>query len=318
MRILVTGADGFAGSHLLAELCRSGGHEITAGSYGPVQERGDAAGVRWLSLDVTSEESTRAAVRESRPERIYHLAGQASVGESFRSPKLTWEVNATGTLQVLEALRQEGLSSSRLLLISSAEVYGSVSSDDQPVSEESPLRPLTPYGASKAAAEMVAVQFATAGVAEVVIARSFNQIGPGQDDRFVLPSFAKQLVRIRQGAAEPVLHVGNLDVERDFLDVRDGVRAYVSIMERGDNGGAYNVCSGQSRLLREVMDRLVELSDTGAKLVVDADRFRAVDIPTLSGDPSRLRALGWSPRLELSQTLEDLLRDAEARTRADG
>ena len=317
MRILVTGAHGFAGSHLLAELARAG-HQITAGVYGPVERELDSNGVRWVSLDITSDQSTRAAIRASQPEQIYHLAGQASVGESFRTPQETWEVNATGTLRVLEALRQEGLGSSRLLLTSSAEVYGAVAPADQPVGEHVPLRPLTPYGASKAAAEMVAVQFARSGMAQVVIARSFNHIGPGQDERFVLPSFARQLAHIKRGTLEPVLHVGNLDVRRDFLDVRDGVRGYLAIMERGENGEAYNVCSGESRLLEEVVTKLVELSNTGAQLVVDADRVRAVDIPTLSGDSSRLRSLGWSPRFALNQTLEDLLRDAETRAPAHG
>ena len=317
MRILVTGAHGFAGSHLLSELARAG-HQITAGVYGPVEREVVANGVRWVSLDITSDESTRAAIRASQPEQIYHLAGQASVGESFRTPQQTWDVNATGTLRVLEALRQEGLGSSRLLLTSSAEVYGAVAPADQPVGEHVPLRPLTPYGASKAAAEMVGVQFARSGMAEVVIARSFNHIGPGQDERFVLPSFARQLALIKRGMLEPVLHVGNLDVRRDFLDVRDGVRGYLAIMERGENGEAYNVCSGESRLLEEVVTKLVELSNTGAQLVVDPDRVRAVDIPTLSGDSSRLRSLGWSPRFALNQTLDDLLRDAETRAPAHG
>jgi GDP-4-dehydro-6-deoxy-D-mannose reductase len=318
VRILVTGAQGFAGTHLLAELSRSGSHQITAGVYGAVARPVDEAGVRWISLDVTSDESTRAAIRECEPEQVYHLAGQASVGESFRSPQQTWEVNATGTLRVLEALRLEGLTSSRLLLTSSAEVYGDVDPTEQPVAEETPLRPLTPYGASKAAAEMVAIQFARSATAQVVIARSFNQIGPGQDDRFVLPSVARQLVRIRQGAAEPELRVGTLDVRRDFLDVRDGVCGYVAIMERGRSGEAYNVCSGESLLLGEVLNRLVEISRTGAKVVVDPERVRAVDIPALGGDSSRLRSLGWEPRVPLQQTLEDLLGDAEARNPAGG
>ncbi|MBW3629726.1 MAG: GDP-mannose 4,6-dehydratase [Gemmatimonadetes bacterium] len=316
MRILVTGADGFAGTHLLAELSRTGTHQITAGAYGSVGRETDESGVRWVSLDVTSQESTRAVIAESGPELVYHLAGQASVGESFRSPQQTWEVNATGTLCVLEALRQEGLSTSRLLLTSSAEVYGDAA--EQPVPEPTPLRPLTPYGASKAAAEMIGAQFARAGMVEVVIARSFNQIGPGQDERFVLPSLARQLVRILRGAEEPELHVGNLDVQRDFLDVRDGVRGYVAIMERGQSGEAYNVCSGEGRPLQEVVSRLVELSGTGARIVVDAARVRAVDIPMLEGDPTRLRSLGWSRTVPLAQTLEDLLADAKARTPIDG
>jgi GDP-4-dehydro-6-deoxy-D-mannose reductase len=274
-------------------------------------------GVRWVPLDITSDESVRAAVRESRPERVYHLAGQASVGESFRSPESTWEVNATGTLRLLEALRASG-GAARLLLTSSAEVYGSVAEADQPIQEDAPLRPLTPYGASKAAAEMVALQYALSGTLEVMIARSFNQIGPGQDQRFVLPSFAWQLVRIRRGEEEPALSVGNLEVSRDFLDIRDGVRGYVTIMERGVSGTAYNVCSGTAVSLETVVRKLIELSGTNSSLEVDPERVRPVDIPVLEGDSSRLRALGWSAEISLGQSLADLLEEVGARLSSDG
>jgi GDP-4-dehydro-6-deoxy-D-mannose reductase len=317
VRILVTGANGFAGLHLLSELSR-GGHRITAGAFDPrgVDIR-EVPGVEWVALDVTSSESVRAAVEASEPEQVYHLAGQASVGESFRAPELTWEVNATGTLRVLEALRARG-APTRLLLTSSAEVYGSVGEGDQPISEGMPLRPVTPYGASKAAAEMLGIQYALAGLVEVVIARSFNHVGPGQDERFVLASFARQLARMRRGSEDPVLRVGNLDVFRDFLDVRDGVRGYVAMMEHGRSGDAYNVCSGSAVSLDEVVRTMVELSGTGASVEVDAGRVRPVDIRTLRGDSSRLRGLGWEPALPLSRSLRDLLAHAGEALVVDG
>jgi GDP-4-dehydro-6-deoxy-D-mannose reductase len=321
VRILVTGARGFAGTHLLAELARSGTREITAAGLGeeddPPAEPG-SPGIRWMSLDVTSAESVRRVVRESRPAQIYHLAGQASVGESFQEPLRTWEVNATGTLRMLEVLREEGFGGSRLLLTSSAEVYGNVPVEEQPIADDRPVEPLTPYGASKAAAEIAARQYARAGMVDVVIARSFNQIGPGQDERFVLPSLARQLARMGRGDAEPVLHVGNLDVRRDFLDVRDGVRGYVRIMERGESGQSYNVAAGASRSLREVVGRLVELSGVNARLEVDADRVRPVDIPELIGDSAPLRGLGWEPEYPLDATLGDLLRETAGRAEAHG
>src|SRR5690606_10350791 len=160
-----------------------------------------------------------------------------------------------------------------------------------------PLRPSTPYGASKAAAELAALQAATDDGVEVVIARSFNHAGPGQDERFVFPSMARQLVRIRRGEAEPVLRVGNLEVYRDFLDVRDVVRAYLLLMERGRNRGVYNVCSGVTRSLKDMVTQLVEISATGARLEVDPERVRPVDIPVLYGDAGRLRRLGWTPEI---------------------
>lgn len=322
MRILVTGARGFAGTHLLAELGRTGSHQITAASVDepddlPEVAEGEST-VRWMPLDVTSVESVRAVVEASRPDRVYHLAGQASVGESLRMPLPTWNVNATGTLVLLDALHAAGLSSTRLLLASSAEVYGAVPSSAQPTPESRPLLPLTPYGASKAAAETVAAQFGRAGMVDVVIARSFNQIGPGQDERFVLPSFALQLARIGRGRGEPVLSVGNLDVRRDFLDIRDAMRGYVAIMERGESGSVYNVCSGVSRSLSDVVQRLVELSRLDVRIEVDADRVRPVDIPELIGSPERLRGLGWPPPRELDLTLADLLAAAGGKAATGG
>jgi GDP-4-dehydro-6-deoxy-D-mannose reductase len=241
---------------------------------------------------------------------VFHLAGQSSVGRSFEAPLETWEINATGTLRLLEALRHEGPHPPRLLLVSSAEVYGGIPAAEQPIRESHPIRPLTPYGASKGSAEICALQFAEMGAVDAVIARSFNHIGPGQDARFVLPSFARQLVRMRQGGAEPVLRVGNLDVRRDFLDVRDVVQAYLAIMERGESGVVYNVCSGEDRSLRAIVEQLVRLSGTGARIEEDPERFRPADIPVLIGDPSRLRALGWEPRISLDCSLRDVLADA--------
>lgn len=320
MRILVTGAEGFVGRHLLRALTREGTHPVIAGSWSgglPGLEEEVADGVEAIRLDVTSEESVRGAVREHRPAWVFHLAGQSSVSRSFADPVGTWEVNATGTLRLAEALRAEGRKGSRLLVISSAEVYGTVAPEDQPIPEEAPLRPATPYGASKAAAELAALQVAAGDGVEVVVARSFNHAGPGQDERFVFPSMARQLVRIRRGAAEPVLRVGNLEVFRDFLDVRDVVDAYLLLMQRGVNRQVYNVCSGETHSLLELVKRLIEISETGARLEVDPERFRPVDIPVLFGDPSKLRALGWAPRLELERTLADLLAEAEVTTTAE-
>lgn len=315
MRILVTGGSGFAGQHLLLQLCSSGRHEIYAGTVEAIPPRvGALPGleeVRWRHLDVTSSESVREAVADSQPEWVVHLAGQASVGESFDAPLQTWGINATGTLRLLESLRQEALPDTRVLLVSSAEVYGAVPATEQPIHEDRPLRPLSPYGASKAAAELLGVQASLAGFCRVVISRSFNHIGPGQDDRFVLASFARQLSAIRRGEEEPVLRVGNLEVKRDFLDVRDVVRAYIRLLERGEPEQAYNVCSGRPVSLREIVDRLVALSGTQARVEVEADRVRAVDIPTLAGDPTRMHALGWQPEIPLDQTLSDLLAAAE-------
>lgn len=307
MRVLVTGAAGFVGGHLVRALLHDG-YEVWAGSVdGTPPPGGRSDDARWVALDVTSDRSVASVIAEARPEGVFHLAGQASVAASFTDPLGTWEVNATGTLRLLDAL-EDG---TRFLLASSAEVYGVVPEEEQPIREARPLRPPNPYAASKAAAEMAAVQASLTGRVAAVVARSFNHTGPGQDTRFALPSFARQLDAMRGGAGERVLRVGNLDARRDFLDVRDVVRAYIVLLEHGEAGVSYNVCSGRALRLREIVDAMVALTDAHIRVEVDPARVRPVDVPLLLGDAARLRALGWTPRVELEETLRDLLR-AEA------
>jgi GDP-4-dehydro-6-deoxy-D-mannose reductase len=315
VRVLITGAGGFAGQYLIRELLSRGAAQVTGGAY---QGRAPADGVlteeersavRWRPLDVTSDASVRALVDEAEPERVYHLAGQASVGQSFGDPLGTWEVNATGTLRLLGALQNRG-GGSRVLVVSSAEVYGAVPEEEQPIREDRPLRPVSPYGASKMAAEAAALSATAGGDVEVVVARSFNHAGPGQDRRFLLPSMAEQLRQVRRGARDPELRVGNLEACRDFLDVRDVARAYARLLEAGESGAAYNVCSGEARSLRELVEALVRLSGTGARIVVDPERFRPTDMRLLVGSATRLRALGWTPQIPLEKTLNDLLERA--------
>jgi GDP-4-dehydro-6-deoxy-D-mannose reductase len=314
VKILVTGGGGFAGRHLLRSLLQVRGAQLAATvlEAPPAEPVRGLERVQWLQMDVGSEVSLRTVIEGFQPEQVYHLAGQASVGRSLDAPLETWEVNATGTLRLMSALSDFG-GTRRLLMVSSAEVYGHVDPQLQPIREDAPLRPVTPYGSSKAAAELLAWQMGAAAGLDVVVARSFNHIGPGQDERFVLPSMARQLVRIRRGEAEPVLLVGNLEVERDFLDVRDVARAYRCLMDHGEAGVAYNICSGVPRSLLAVVGRLIELSKAGASLEVDPERLRAVDIPLLVGDPERLRQLGWIELFQMDQTLRDLLGEAEER-----
>lgn len=262
--------------------------------------------VRWLPLDVTSTQQLESAVAGVRPDRIFHLAAQSSVGLSFSDVLGTWEANATGTLRLLQ-LVAEVSPSTRVLLVSSSEVYGPVPETEQPISETRPLSPINPYAASKAAAELVSRPYTASGDISVVIARSFNHTGPGQSSRFALPNWAEQLDRIGRGELESVLRVGNLEARRDLLDVRDVVNAYCLLVERGEVGTAYNVCRGQARPLRDVVEELVALSGTGARIETDPARLRPVDIPLLVGDPTRIRELGWAPKIPLPQTLLDLL-----------
>ncbi|HEX8243094.1 MAG TPA: GDP-mannose 4,6-dehydratase [Longimicrobium sp.] len=307
MRVLVTGAAGFAGRHLVRSLLADGCQvfgTLQAGHAPPA----DLDAVRWLAMELSSPESVAAAVSEARPERVFHLAAQASVAESLHDPAATWDTNTLGTVRLLAALP----AGARMLFVSSAEVYGVVPESEQPIGEDRPPRPVNPYAASKAAAEMAALAAALGEArAQVVIARSFSHTGPGQDARFALAAFARQLAEIRAGGAEPVLRVGNLHARRDYLDVRDVVRAYRLLIERGTPGRPCNVATGRPLEVAELVEMLVEISGTGARLEVDAARLRPVDVPLLSGDASALRALGWEPRIPLRQTLGDLLAHEE-------
>lgn len=308
MRALVTGAGGFVGGHLVAALL-GGGNEVFAGALDGAAPRGGAEGARWLALDVTSRESLAAAVDEARADVVFHLAGQSSVAGSFADPVGTWEANATGTLRLAEAL--EG--GTRLVLAGSAEVYGAVPEAEQPIREERPLAPSNPYAASKAAAEMACVAAARARGVHAVIARSFNHTGPGQDPRFALPSWARQIAAVRAGRGGTTLRVGNLEARRDLLDVRDVVRAYIRLAEAGEAGAAYNVCSGTALSMRAALDLMVEVSGAEVAVEVDPERVRPIDTPLLMGDPSRIQALGWSAEIPLRRTLADLLAHEEGK-----
>lgn len=298
MRALVTGAAGFVGGHLVRSL-REDGVEVWAGSQEPLPaESGD--GVRWITLDVTEPETLLQAVEAAQPDQVYHLAGQSSVAGSFQDPMGTWEVNAMGTVRLLQALPQ----GTAFVLASSAEVYGDVPEDRQPIREDTPLRPTNPYAASKAAAEMACAAAARVRGVRAVIARSFNHTGPGQDARFALPSFAKQLGCMDAGGE---LRVGNLDARRDLLDVRDVVRAYRALAERGQAGEAYNVCSGQAVSIREALEMLIAIAGRPVTVRTDPERVRPLDVPLLLGDAARVRALGWAPEIPLEATLRDLL-----------
>jgi GDP-4-dehydro-6-deoxy-D-mannose reductase len=311
MNALVTGAAGFVGQHLARALLR-GGWSVTGGTLdgtrppAGVLEPEEVAAIHWVALDVTREESIVPVLEGSAPRWLFHLAGQSSVGSSFGDVLGTWDVNASGTVRVVsEAARLFG-DAVRMVLVSSGEVYGAVPAAEQPIAEGRVPVPLSPYAAAKLAGEVGALQLARTGAADVVIARSFNHTGPGQSSTFALASWAEQLARVRAGEADPVLRVGNLEVWRDLLDVRDVVAAYLLLAERGERGGVYNVCSGEARSLRELAGELIEVSGTGARLETDPSRLRPADIPHLRGDPARLRELGWTPTVPIAESLRDL------------
>lgn len=305
MRALVTGAGGFVGRHLTAVLRREGA-EVCA-CCGP---RDDVEGD--LTLDVTDTPAIRSALESFRPTVIFHLAAQTFVPNALQTPTATYEANVMGTAGLAQAVR-ECAASARILFASSAEVYGAREPTDYPLRESLDLRPRNPYGASKAAAEMLLLGEARSFGTDVVIARAFNHIGPGQHERFSIASFAAQLARIA-GGAPPQLWVGNLGAARDFLDVRDVVEAYVALARDGERAEVYNVCSGAAITIRDVLRELIGIARVPVEVREDTARLRAVEIPVSVGDPAKIRGrTGWSPKISLLQSLRDTYQSARER-----
>ena len=291
MRSLITGGRGFVGTWL-ADHLRGVGDEVTVIDH---------------EVDVTDPQALLVAVSDAAPDAIYHLAALTHVGRSWDEPLRVLEVNVIGTAAVLAAARQCG-TDPRVLVTSSAEVYGAVTDPSQlPLREDSPTAPLTPYAASKLAAESVVAQTVLGHGQQVIVVRPFNHIGPGQSPNFAVPALAKRIVEAdRRGAS--TIPVGNLSARRDFTDVRDVVRAYRLLIESGQSGDVYNVCSGRDVGIGEIADTLLSLAGTTLAFETDPALVRPVEVPVLRGDPGRLvEATGWKPEITLDQTLADVL-----------
>lgn len=286
----MTGSRGFVGTWLVRHLADAGD---------------DVFGLD-TEVDVTDPGALSAAVAEVAPDAVCHLAAQASVGRSWANARVTFEVNTVGVLNLLEAAGSLA-HRPRILLISSAEVYGKVTADELPIGEDHPFRPASPYAASKASAELLGLQAWLGSGLEVVRVRPFNHTGPGQVTDYVVPGLARQVADVARSGADH-LSVGNVSARRDLTDVRDVVRAYRLLLTDGRPGEVYNVCRGHSVMIEDVARRLLALAGVDVPLVVDPARTRPVDLPDLRGDPSRLRAAtGWAPTIELDRTLQDVL-----------
>ena len=290
MRILVTGSGGFVGSWLMRHL-----HEIGDEGVGIDDE-----------IDITESAKLSDAVARLAPEAICHLAAQASVGASWSDRQETYRVNVLGTVNVLD-VALACATPPRVLMVSSSEVYGKVAPEDLPIAEDHPLAPVSPYAASKAAAEMAGLQAWLGSGLEVVTVRPFNHTGPGQRPDFVVPALARQVAEAARSGATSV-RTGNLSPRRDISDVRDVVAAYRLLLDHGVAGQVYNVCTGASVSIKEVAETLIALAGGNLSIEVDPDRVRAVDIAELRGDPTKLRqATGWKPDIPLATTLGDVL-----------
>ena len=291
MKALITGAHGFVGRYLTEHLETEGDQVVGVDRHnGP---------------DLLDTEGWQALVDRERPDAVYHLAGQADVGGSWTAPVETFRANAEGTLNVLDACADVEVP--RVLAVSSADVYGRVTQAELPLDEESPLRPVSPYAASKVAADFLALQAFLGRGLGVLRVRAFNHLGAGQTDRFVASALAHRVARNERDGGD-VVPVGNLTPRRDFTDVRDVVRAYRLLVQRGVPGEVYNVCSGHDVAVAELAEQLVQLADRPMRLEADPTLQRPVDIPVLRGDNTRVRtATGWTPEIPLHQTLADLL-----------
>ena len=295
-RLFLTGHDGFVGQTLRA---------LLAGKTG--DSRDYDLVLPSSAYDLRDQASIERAIAGEAFDCVIHLAAQSFVPESFRDPRQTFEVNFVGTLNLFQALQRCGFRG-RLLYVSSAEVYGLVAPSEMPIGEACPARPRSPYGVSKIAAEALCDQWSQTEGLDVIIARPFNHIGPGQSERFVVSSFARQLAEIKLGRRDPVIAIGDVEVTRDVTDARDVVNAYLLLLEQGGTAETYNVCSGRESWVRDILATLLELSGVDAQLVQDSARLRPTDQKRLLGSCEKLhRRTGWAPTIELRASLRDTL-----------
>ncbi len=318
MRALITGINGFVGGHLAEALLHAGGWDI----WGASREQTLALAqfreqIQFVSLDLCDAAPVNQTLKQIQPDVIFHLAGQAFVPESFRDPAATLHNNITAQLHILLALIEQHINS-RVLVVGSNEEYGIVRPEDVPVDEDTPLRPVSPYGVSKVAQDMLALQYHLSHKLDVVRVRPFNHIGPRQDSRFVASSFARQIAEIEHALQPAVVKVGNLSAERDFTDVRDMVRAYILAVEKGESGQVYNLGAGTAVSIQTLLDLLLAASHTAVEVQIDPERVRPSDVPRVVCDTRRFHMrTGWEPQIPLQQTLHDILEDWRIRVRQE-
>ncbi len=303
-RGLVIGAAGFVGNYLINEMHRSGmecfatklSHEVFENPYASVYD-----------LNILEKEAVANLLMEIRPDYIFHLAAQSSVGVAWKNPCLTIDVNIKGSVNVMDAIR-ELYYKPRVLLIGSGEEYGHIKEGETPISEDTLLRPGNIYAATKACQNMIGSIYSKAYDMDLILVRAFNHIGPGQLPLFVVSDFCKQVAEIEKGLREPVIRVGNLEAKRDFTDVRDVVRAYVQLVQKGMPGETYNVGRGKAIKIRDILDEIINQSKAKIAVEVDPAKLRPVDVPIIEADTIKIKKItGWRPEISIEQTISETL-----------
>ncbi len=322
-KALVTGITGFVGSHLAELLLREGleVHGLTRFRSSTENIESIKGRVRLREGDLADAHSLRRIVADIEPDYIFHLGAQSFVPSSWASPSNTMDVNFVGAVHLFEAVRHAGIDCV-IQIAGSSEEYGLVDRDALPITEETPLRPLSPYAVSKIAMDYLGYQYFRSYGLRIIRTRAFNHEGPRRGEAFVTSNFARQVAEIEAGNREPVIYVGNLEAERDYTDVRDVVRAYWLAVQRAEPGEVYNICSGKAYAISAMLDMLLEMSRIQVEVRTDPERLRPSDVPVLLGDASKFqRATGWVPEIPFEKTMSDLLdywREKTARTARRG
>ena len=304
-KALIIGAAGFVGSYLARELMDNHGMEVHATKMS--KEDLVIEGAQVHQLNILNKEDIVTLLYEVRPDYIFHLAAQSSVSVAWRNPGLTIDVNVKGSVNLLDAIRELYYKPS-VLLIGSGEEYGHIKEGETPIKEDNHVRPGNIYAATKVCQNMIASIYAQAYDMNLMMVRAFNHIGPSQAPIFVVSDFCKQVAEIEAGKKEPIMYVGNLAAKRDFTDVRDVVRAYALLIQKGEAGETYNVGSGHAYAIQEILDLIISLSSVDIKVEIDPNKIRPVDVPIIEADITKLNAVtGWKPEIELRQTIQETL-----------
>lgn len=310
MKILITGVSGFVGSHLAEHLLTQGKHEI----FGSIKWRSDRKNIlhiqdklKLCECDIRDAFAMNTLISDIKPDWIFHLAAQSYVPFSWRAPQETLTTNIIGEVNLFEAVRQAGIDP-LIHIAGSSEEYGMVYSEEIPIKESNPLRPLSPYGVSKVAQDLLGFQYFKSYGLKIVRTRAFNHTGPRRGVVFATSNFAKQIIEIKEGKRKPVMYVGNLEAVRDFLDVRDVARAYALALEKGTPGEVYVIASGKGTKIKEMLEKLIAIAQIEVEIRKDPERLRPSDVELLIGSSKKFqKATGWKPEIPFDKTLKDLL-----------